>query len=435
MVNISEICRDNSIPKGVTDFLPEQAEKIGFIEDKISRTFELWGFRKIIPPMLEFEEIIAIGMDDSLREKAFRFEDRQSHKLIAIPPDITPQVARIESMRMAGYPLPHRLYYNGRVLRHVESQSGRSREIYQSGVELIGLDSPEADAETIAMSVEALTRIGFSGFKIDLGQVDFFKGIIASAGLDRASSAAIQCAVARKDTSSVRETLESLDIPDSSKNEIIALPRLFGGIEVIDKAASIVSNDTSRKALDNLSQVIEILAIHGIRDELTIDLGEIRGLAYHTGVTFEGFVPGLGEPVCGGGRYDSLMARYGRSCPATGFAFNVLNLLQAYDKFDKKGAGKPPVILIFNMKNDRGDALSLASSLRSQGFPVARDIIRRDIDQSVEYSRRMGIEFIAVVPESGAEKSLLDIIRVEDNSSRQVLMADLLDNASSIFTS
>ena len=128
----------------------------------------------------------------------FRFEDRQSHRMLAIPPDITPQVARIEAMRMSGYPLPHRLYYNGRVLRQVESQSGRSREIFQAGVELIGLDSPEADAEMIAMSVEVLRELGFTGFKIDLGQVEFFRGIMATAAVDEATALQLQLVYCQK---------------------------------------------------------------------------------------------------------------------------------------------------------------------------------------------------------------------------------------------
>lgn len=424
--------REIAIPKGVTDFLPEQAEKISFIEEKINRTFELWGFRKIIPPMLEFEEILAAGMDDSLREKSFRFEDRLSHRLLAIPPDITPQIARIESMRMSGYPLPHRLYYNGRVLRQVESQSGRSREIYQAGIELIGLDSPEADAEMIAMSVEVMREIGFSDFKIDLGQVDFYRGIMAAAPMDNNAAAAIQGAIARKDSSAVKAILETIDIPASVKNEISALPRLFGGIEVLDKAASIAGNDRSQRALDNLAQVVDILSIHGISDELTIDLGEIRGLAYHTGLTFEGFVPGLGEPVCGGGRYDSLMGRYGRSCPATGFAFNVLNLLQGFEKISLPGFKKTSSFLIFNLKDDKISALELASALRRQGYPVARDIIRREFDQSLEYSARMGIQFIVVVGESGLGDDEALLVKVVDNSRSAVKISSLSADATTV---
>lgn len=410
----TSIDTENAIPKGVTDFLPEQAESIGFIEGKINRTFELWGFRKIIPPMLEFEDLLAVGMDRALRDKSFRFEDRLSHRLLATPPDITPQIARIESMRMKSYPLPHRIYYNGRVLRHVESQSGRSREIYQTGVELIGLDSPEADAEMIAMSVEAMGRIGFQGYTIDLGQVDYYRGIMVSAALDAHTNAQIQGAIARKDLSTVNSLLETQNISDSAKCEIASLSRMFGGIEVLEKASGIVGNDRSKRALENLALVIDILAIHGIKDELTIDLGEIRGLEYHTGLTFEGFVPGLGEPVCGGGRYDSLMAKYGVARPATGFAFNTLNLLQALEKSGPRDIGKHPSFLIFNLKEEKHSALSLATALRNQGYPVARDIIRRNFADSLEYAKFNGIQYALVIGDPDCADDEVLLVTVAD---------------------
>jgi ATP phosphoribosyltransferase regulatory subunit len=427
MIFKSENNRENAVPKGVTDFLPEQAEQIGFIEERINRTFELWGFRRIIAPMLEFEDLLAIGMDDSLRNKSFRFEDRQSHRLLAIPPDITPQVARIEAMRMSGYPLPHRLYYNGRVLRQVESQSGRSREIYQSGVELIGLESPEADTEMIAMTAEVLRKLGFESFKIDLGQVEFFKGIMASATLAQPVAAALQGAIARKDSTAVRTILEGESIPDAIKDEIAALPRMFGSTDVIQKASATVRNDRSRRALDNLAKVVDILALHGIKDELTIDLGEIRGLSYHTGVTFEGFVPGIGEPVCGGGRYDGLVARYGRSVPATGFAFNVLNLLQGVEKSSSAKIQEPLRILLLNSKDDRKDALELSSRLRAKGCVVARDIIRRYLDDSLEYARRTGIQFAIIVGEPGVAAEDGVLIRVGDGVRKIMSMDQLSD--------
>jgi ATP phosphoribosyltransferase regulatory subunit len=429
MLSDSVLNRENSLPKGVTDFLPEQAERIGLIEGKISRTFEMWGFRKIIPPMLEFEELLAAGMDEALREKSFRFEDRQSHRMLAIPPDITPQIARIESMRLKGYPLPHRIYYTGRVLRHVESQSGRNREIYQAGVELVGLDSPEADAEMIAMSVEVMREIGFDQFKIDLGQVEFYRGIMAAADLPADSAAEIRGAIARKDISSLKSTLAVLDLSDDLKGQIVALSRMFGGIEVLDKAAAIVNNDRSRKALENLARVIDILAMHGIRDELTIDLGEIRGLAYHTGLTFEGFVPGVGEPVCGGGRYDTLMGKYGDPRPATGFAFNVLNLLQVLEQAVGKDMSRASSFLVFNLLEDKQAALALATALRRQGYPAARDIIRRDLDESLEYAKLNGIQFAVVIGASGTSEDELLLIRTADGVRRTVKASDLAADA------
>lgn len=426
-MNLRYNSRENALPKGVTDFLPDQAEKISYIKNRLSRIFKLWGFRDIIPAMLEFEEVLFASMDDSLKERSFRFDDRQSHRLLAIPPDITPQIARIEAMRMGGYPLPHRLSYHGRVLRHVASESGRSREVYQSGVELIGLESPEADAEMIAIAVEALRSIGFSGFKIDLGHVDFYKGIIASSCLESAHGTALQEAIARKDLSTVNATLAELNIADSAKEEIAALPRLFGGTDVIEKAYKMVSNDISRRALDNLAEVVDILAIHGIKDELTIDLGEIRGLAYHTGLTFEGFLPGIGEPVCSGGRYDNLMERFGRSCPATGFTFNLLNLLVGFEKIDNRSLISENSYLIFNSLAERQTALSLAASLRSKGYRVARDIIRRDYDTSLDYAKVMDIKYMVVVDELSVTDGTVALISSVDGSQMRVSVSSLTE--------
>jgi ATP phosphoribosyltransferase regulatory subunit len=413
------------LPKGVADFLPELADKIGYIEGKIRRVFELWGFRRIIPPLLEFHDVLALGMGDDVREKAFRFDDRQSGRLLAIPADITPQVARIVATRMHAYPLPHRLYYNGRVLRHAESQSGRSREIFQSGVELIGLDSPEADAEMVAMAIEVLRDLGFSDFKIDIGQVDYFRGIMAASGLGARTRRQLQEAIGKKDASAVGRILESAPLSDAAKAEIAALPRLFGGPGVIEEAARLAVNDRSKRALDNISQVLDILAIHGVSDYLTIDLGEIRGLDYHTGLTFEGFVGGLGEAVCGGGRYDDLTAKFGFPAPATGFAFNLLALLAALDKRPELEASKTRDFLIFNLREDRREALEIAQCLRQRGFSTARDIIRRDFDNSLAYARRMNILRMLVLGGTYCADDEVYIVRVADGQGLRVKKTDL----------
>lgn len=398
----------------MTDFLPEKADQIGYIEGKIRKVFEVWGFRRIITPLLEFEDVMAAGLGEDLREKTFRFDDRQTGKLLAIPSDITPQIARIVATRMRGYPLPFRLCYSGRVLRHTELQAGRSREIFQAGVELIGLDSPEADAEMVAMAVEVLRGLGFDDFKLDLGHVGFFRGIMASVTLETAARAALQEAIGKKDASAVNALLENAALPDSSKEELAALPRLFGGREVLAEAQKIVVNEASRRALDNIAQVLDILDIHGVSEHLTVDLGEIRGLNYHTGLTFEGFVTGTGEAVCSGGRYDNLTARYGFPAPATGFAFNILTLLNALGKKPDVEACKTRDFLIFNMKDDRREALEIAQSLRALGYTTARDIIRRNFDDSLAYAKRMNILRMMVIGGEQCAEDEVYIVRVAD---------------------
>ena len=390
---------DISLPCGVSDFLPDSAAKIGYIESRLRRVFELWGFRRIITPKLEYEDVLAIGMGDELKGKTYRFDDRQTGRLLAFPPDITPQVARIVATRMADWPLPHRICYSGRVLRQTEMQTGRSRETFQSGVELIGLDSPEADAEMVAMAVEAMLGLGLDSFKIDLGQVEFCQGIMQASGLDGRALKSLREAVSRKDTSAVAALLRENSVSPESAREINALPRLFGGLEVLDEAAKVVSNPRSMAALVNLRQVLQLLEIHGLSDYLTIDLGETRGLDYHTGITFEGFVGGLGEPVCSGGRYDGLTERYGFAAPATGLTFNVLHLLQALQHRPELEASAVRDFLLFNSRDDRSEALEIAALLRSRGYSTARDIIRRDYDKSLEYARRMNIRFMLVIGE------------------------------------
>lgn len=408
---------DISLPFGVSDFLPDAAAKIGYIEERIRRVFELWGFRRVITPKLEYEDVMAIGLGDGLKDKTYRFDDRQTGRLLAFPPDITPQIARIVATRLTASPLPHRISYSGRVLRQTEIQTGRSREIFQSGVELIGLDSPEADAEMVAMAVEVMQGLGFSDFKIDLGQVEFCRGIIASSELGGQPLRDLLEAVSRKDASAVARIIAENPLSEDSAREISSLPRLFGGREVMDAARQVTSNSRSRLALDNLQQVLDILDIHGVSDHLTIDLGETRGLDYHTGVTFEGFVPGLGGPVCSGGRYDTLSGRYGFETPATGFTFDVLSLLQALERRPELEASTTRDFLLFNCGSGRREALETARLLRSRGYSTARDIIRRDYDSSLEYARKTNIRCMLII---GDEADGGDIRAVRTRDGRTV---------------
>jgi len=163
-----------------------------------------------------------------------------------------------------------------------------------------------------------------------------------------------------------------------------------------------------------------------MRDQLTIDLGEIRGLDYHTGVTFEGFVPGIGQPICSGGRYDGLMERYGAATPATGFAFDILTLLSALEKSPAVEACDSRDLLIFNLKDDRRDALEIATLLRRRGYSVTRDIIRRDFDQSLAYAARMNIRQIMVIGDEGCNDDELRLVTVADGSSRKASKSGLM---------
>ncbi len=419
----TDVAPEVMLPKGVKDFLPNKAAKIEYLTQTLRQVFSRWGFRPIIPPALEYLHVLERGLGEGLREKAFRFDDRQSGKLAAFPPDITPQVARIVATRMRETPLPLRLSYSGRVLRHTEQQMGKDREIFQAGVEMIGLASPEADAEMIAMAIESFKALGAEEFTVDIGQVEFFRGVMADCPLPEAQAREAQAAIARKDSSGLQALLEQTPLNDRAREEMLALPRLFGGREVLDKAAKIVNNDRSKRALDNLSQVLDILTVYGVEKHVTLDLGELRGLDYHTGIIFQGFLTGIGRAVCSGGRYDNLTGRYGFPAPATGFTFNLLNLLFALDKDLEQVAGQNTDVLIFQSGANKQPAQLIARALREQGLSAARDIIPRSLEGTLDYARKMHFRFVMIV---GNQDEDVQLVRVSDGSRRQVAFAAVL---------
>jgi ATP phosphoribosyltransferase regulatory subunit len=363
-------------------------------------------------------------MGHGLRDKTFRFDDRQDGKLIAFSPDMTPQVARIVATRMHEMPLPLRLCYSGRVLRHAEQQSGKDREIFQVGVELIGLQSPEADAEMIAMAIESLKAFGATTFTIDVGQVEFYRGVMAQLDLPESDLRALQALIARKEVTGLTRLLDTLALPAAVRAEVLVLPRLFGGREVLEKAAATVHNARSCQALANLRQVLAVLETYGLEEHVTFDLGELRGLDYHSGITFQGFLPGLGRAVCQGGRYDHLTARYGYPAAATGFAFDLLNLLSALDLVLEHAAEQSTDVLLFQSGADKQAAQKIAQALRERGYSAARDIIPRSLEESITYAKRMSFRHVLVVEAQQAE---VRVIWMDDGHERTIPLQAILD--------
>ena len=416
---------ETDLPKGVKDFLPLKAAKVEFLQQQLRQVFAAWGFRPVITPQLEFLDVLERGLGEGLRDRTFRFDDRQSGRLVAFSPDMTPQIARIAATRMRELPLPLRLSYSGRVLRHTEQQAGKDRDIFQTGVELIGLDSPEADAEMIAMAIEALQAVGAEGFTIDIGQVDFFRGVMDGLPLDGRLAELVADAILRKDSSELQSLLKDVELEDAARKEVLALPRLYGGRKVLETAARVVRNERSRKALDNLSQVLDVLEVYGVLDHVTIDLGELRGLNYHTGITFQGFLPGLGRAVCSGGRYNNLTAQYGFAAPATGFTFSLLHLLFALDKMLDERVVPTTDLLIYAVTDQLRPAQQLAHRLRGQGYSVARDILPRTRKQTLEFARKMNYRYLALV--SGQEDEVI-LVRLADDRRQQFSWQEIYQN-------
>lgn len=398
-----------AIPKGVRVLSPAEAARLRWVERKLLSVFQRWGFREILTPTFEYLEVFAHGAGDGAQGKAFKFVDRQTGLLLALRSDLTPQVARMVAATMRHHPLPLRLAYSASVFRHQEPQAGRQREFFQAGVELIGSDRPEADAEMISMAVEGCREAGLRSFQIDVGQVEYLRGMLNALNPSPELRRKILSALRRKDAVELELTLKPLPAKPRLKDGILNLTTLYGGEAVLEEAKGWAVTEQSQRALENLGQVYQVLKAYGLAEHIIIDLGETYAFDYHTGVVFQVFTESLGSPIGGGGRYDNLIGQFGYPCPATGFAFEVEMVLAALEAEGMLPTDQGPDFLIIDFNPDKRQALHIAQTLRNAGYAVARDIIQRDLDGSLDYARVSAIPRAIVLGLAGMPGDALSL--------------------------
>ncbi len=391
-----------ALPCGVRDLFLEDAAKLSKLMATWRQLFESWAYTEIIPPTYEHYDVLMAGSDADFERRIFRVLDREGN-ILALRPDITTQVARIVGTKLHNLPLPLRFYYLSNVFRFEEPQAGRQREFYQAGLELIGAPGPEADAEMISIVIEALRQVSLQGFQINLGQMAFFRAIVAELNLSPAQVGELKGAIDRKDEAGLRKSLREWKISDSHATALGELPHLCGGKETLERAASLAPNAGACQAIENLSQVYDLLSAQGLAEHLVIDLGEARGMDYYTGVTIEGFSPGLGFSICNGGRYDDLIGLYGRPLPAVGFGLGVERVLLALEEQGEQKVNLAPHLLVAAGAGSTGRAT--LQCLRHRGLKVEVDVMGRDEAGLLEYARGRGISWVIVTGDE--ERALL----------------------------
>ncbi len=377
----------SQLPTGVKIYLPEEAARLRGLQERLLGVFRLWGYREVMTPTFEFFDVLQLGTDEALQEGMFKFVDRDTGRMLALRADVTPQIARIAATRLRDRPKPYRLAYRTNVFRNEAPRLGRMREFYQAGVELLGLDKPEADAEMIAMVIEAFRAAGLERFQIDVGHVEFARGVLDSLGVERDVARALREALGRKDVAELTRLVGDLSVPSATADLLLALPGLQGGADVIRRAAGLVQNPRSERAVAGLAEVHRLLGAYGLGEAILLDLGEVRGFDYYSGVSFEGYVDGFGVELVGGGRYDQMLGRFGTPCPATGFAFDVNRVLLALAAQGIEPRVTGPEFFVIDFTEDKGTALALSRRLRELGLAVARDIMSRPLEESLAYAR------------------------------------------------
>lgn len=317
------------LPDGVEEILPAEARRVENLRRRLLDLFETWGYELVMPPLIEYLESLLIGASRDLDLQTFKVTDHLTGRLMGVRPDMTPQAARIDAHYLKRN-APTRLCYMGSVLRTKPDGFGGSREPLQLGAELYGHAGPDADAEVLGLMIEALRLADIRDAHLDLGHVGVFRGLVAQAKLSAEQEMELFDALQRKSSSDVKALLAASDAPAAAKRMLAGLLDLSGGREVLARARK-QWRDAPRpvtRALDELETVAGLMSKRAGAPAPNFDLAELSGYRYYTGVVFSAFVPGHGQAIARGGRYDGIGRAFGRERSATGFGADLRQWLR-----------------------------------------------------------------------------------------------------------
>ena len=357
-------------PEGVRDIYDGECSQKHHLQAEIYKVFHSYGYEEIETPGIEYFEVFSSEVGTVPSKDLYKFFDREGNTLV-LRPDFTPSVSRA----CATYFNPDQqvvtLCYTGNTFVNNSSYQGRLKETTQMGVERIGDDSPEADAELLAMTIESLLASGLTEFQVSVGQVDYFKSLLREADLEEEAEERLRSLISQKNYFAVEDLVKEQNLPESLEKAFLELPHLFGSSEVLQKARSLTDNICAIKAVERLEEIYEILKIYGYEKYVSFDFGMLSKFQYYTGIIFQAYTYGTGEPVVKGGRYNNLLKHFGKPAASIGFGITVDNLLMALSRQKiSLPEKKSPVILTYTEANRR-EAILEAQKLRNEGTAVA----------------------------------------------------------------
>lgn len=312
------------LPEGIQDVLPHEARRLENLRREFLDLFGRWGYELVMPPFVEYLDSLLVGTGHDLDLQTFKLTDQLSGRTLGVRADMTPQVARIDAHDLQREE-PTRLCYLGTVLHALNDPLERSRSPLQIGAELYGHAGIESDLEIVQLMLETLALAGAQRVCVDFGHVGIFRGLAQQAGFDATRESMVFDVLQRKANAELDELLDGWKVNGAVREMLVALPRLNGNENVIERAREVLAGAGPEvlQAVDYLEDMSHQLRTFFPGLSMNFDLGELRGYHYQTGVVFAAFVPGYGREVARGGRYDDIGKVFGRARPATGFSADV----------------------------------------------------------------------------------------------------------------
>lgn len=377
-------------PEGVRDIYNKECETKLALQKKLNTVLHLYGYKDIQTPTFEYYDVFREEIGSTSTQELYKFFDREGN-ILALRPDITPSIARAAATLFENEDFPIRLCYAGNTFINHSSYQGRLKENTQLGAELIGLDAIEADAEMIAMVVDGLKKTGLKEFQVSIGHVDFIQGLMNAADLQEEESREVRTLITNRNFFGVEELLDSRNVKSNVKEAFRILPELVGGPEVLDEALRIAPDLNARLGVTRLQQIYRLLKLYGSEDHITFDLSMSGSYGYYTGIIFRAYTYGTGDAVVRGGRYDHLLAKFGKDTPSIGFAIILDELMNALNR-QKISVDTVHQNLIVYTEETEKRAIGLACNFREKGRNI--ELIKRETDEERDifeaYARRTG---------------------------------------------
>ncbi len=409
-------------PEGVRDIYNAECERKLMLQEHLHHVMKLHGYKDIQTPTFEFFDIFSKERGTVAAKDMYKFFDRDGNTLV-LRPDITPSIARCAAKYYKEETFPIRLCYMGSTFINNSSYQGKLKESTQLGAELINDDSPDADAEMLALTIECLLKAGLKEFQVEIGEADFFRGLVEEAGFNEEEENQLRVLIEKKNMFGVEELILSKDISAKLKTVFLGLPELFGTLDKLMEAKAMTDNERALKAIKRLEQLYAILTAYGLEKYVTFDLGMLSKYNYYTGIIFRAYTYGTGDTIANGGRYDNLVGQFGKDAPAIGLAILVDSLMLALSRQKIEIKAEAENTLILYRQELIEHAVALAGHFRSQDMNMELLCIKDHInlEEYKAYAGRNGIGGILYfeTPE------LITVINLESGEMKEVKVQDL----------
>jgi len=403
-------------PEGVRDIYgPEYTRKLA-IEESLHTKFRSFGYQDIQTPTFEFFDVFSKEIGTTPSKELYKFFDKEGNTLV-LRPDFTPSIARCAAKYFMEETLPVRFCYSGNTFTNTSNLQGKLKEVTQMGVELIGDPCVEADAETIALVVASLLGAGLNDFQVSIGDVEFFRGLCREAGLNEDTELALRDLISEKNYFGAEDLLIQEQVPLKYRESLLKVTELFGSYEAIEEAKKLVNNPISKEALNRLEKLYELLKTYQADKYITFDLGILSKYNYYTGVIFKAYTYGIGDAIVKGGRYDSLLEKFGKASPAIGFVIVVDDVLEALSRQNIEVDVQTNDTLVVYSDATFVAALKKSQELREKGICVTllSGGGRKENEDYETYARNNHFSRILFIEENGIRETLLISGRMEEN--------------------